>query len=300
MGDYLGFLPDIVRATVGIHSRISGRNPSVHILGQERMGTGAIVSSDGYIVTVNYIVIGAKQITVCLYDRRHFEACILHQDYCSGLAVVKIPCTGLPTVRLGNSDDLSKGDKTLIVASTSRHERRATQGFITALRRFDAYWEYMLDRAIITTAVNPGFGGGLLVTNLGLMVGTVSLNLNTLSEMSLAIPIGCYLGIKEAAKAGSSSTRPARAWLGVFTEDTESGVMVVETVPNGPAARAELLPKDVILAVNGREISGRREFYEEMWKCPAGNELSLTLLRGDNFNTVLCPTMDRADFYDVV
>jgi len=300
MGDYLGFLPRIVRATVAIEARISEANPSVHILGKERMGTGAIVSPDGLILTVNYIVLGAKEISVSLYDQRRFPARIVHQDYEAGLAVIQIPCTRLPTVPLGNSDDLSEGEKTLIVASISKHERRATQGFITALRRFDAYWEYMLDRAVFATTVNPGFGGGPLLTNRGLMVGTVSLNLNTLREMTLAIPISLYHRIREDALTGRPKRRPLRPWLGVYTEDTDNRVTVVQTVPNGPAHRSDLRAKDVIVEVNGRGVSTRREFYEEMWKYAAGDELTLTLLRGEDFTIVQTPTMDRAEFYGTV
>jgi S1-C subfamily serine protease len=300
MGDYLGFLPRIVRATVSIETRISEANPSVHILGKERMGTGAVVRPDGHILTVNYIVLGAKEISVSLYDRRQFPARIVHQDYETGLAIIRIPCTRLPTVPLGDSDDLSKGQKTLIVASLSKHERRATQGFITALRRFDAYWEYMLARGIFTTAVNPGFGGGLLLTNRGLMVGTVSLNLNTLREMTLAIPINHYHQIREEALVARPTRRPPRPWLGVYTEDTDNRVTVVQTVPRGPAHRSNLQAKDVIVEVNGRGVSTRCEFYEEMWKCAAGDELTLTLLRGEDFTIVRTPTMDRAEFYGTV
>ena len=297
MGDYLGFLPPIVRATASINARISERNPSAQILGKERMGTGAVVSPDGHILTVNYIVLGAKEITVSLYDRRQFPARIVYQDYNTGLAVIQIACSKLPTVPLGNSDDLRQSDKTLIVASVSKHERRATQGFITALRRFDAYWEYMLDRAIITTTVNPGFGGGPLLTNRGQMVGTVSLNLNTLREMTLAIPINFYHQVREEALGGSHKRRRPRPWLGVYTENVENAVVVVQTVPRGPANRADLRAKDIIVEVNGREVSTRHEFYEEIWKCSAGDELTLTLLRGEDLTVVRAATMDRAEFY---
>ena len=300
MGDYLAFLSGIVRATVTIHARISEANPSVQILGKERMGTGAIVSSDGHILTVNYIVIGARETLVTLYDGRQFAARVLYQDYEAGLAVLHIPCTKLPAVPLGDTDSLREGDKTLIVGSISKHERRASQGFITALRPYDAYWEYMLDRAIITTAVNPGLGGGPLLTNRGQVVGTVSLNLNTLREMTLAIPIDLFQQTREEALAGRPRSRPGRGWLGVYTEDIQNRPTVVQTVPNGPAHLSDLRPRDVIIGVNGREVRSRRDFYREIWKFNAGDELTITLLRGKNFATVRARSMDRAEFYGVV
>jgi len=135
------------------------------------------------------------------------------------------------------------------------------------------------------------------LTNLGLMVGTISLNLNTLREMTLAIPINLYHEIKEEALAGRPRSRPPRPWLGIYTEEADNAVVVVQTVPDGPANRAGVRARDVIMAVDGREVSTRREFYQQMWKRAAGDELCLTVLREKDLATIRATAMDRAEFY---
>ncbi len=298
MNDYLKFLEYVVPAVVSIHSVTPQRHPSARILGTERTGSGAVIDADGHILTVGYIVMGAHTIEITLPDHQQYPATLLFQDFESGMAVLQTPARDLPTVPLGRSTSLKEGDKVIIVAATDQAQRMASPGFISALRPFDAYWEYMLDRAILTTAMNPGFGGGPLLDALGQMIGVLSLNLNSPKEMSLAIPIDLFHGIKDSVFAFRQvAGRRARPWIGMYTEPVDGGVAVIGLIPGGPASRVGIEVKDIILEVDHAEVSSRRELYEAMWKRQAGDELTLTLQRGEDIREVRVTSIDRAEFY---
>jgi S1-C subfamily serine protease len=298
VNDYLKFLEYVVPAVVSIRSVTPQRHPSARLLGTERMGSGAIIDEEGHILTVGYVVMGARTIEVTLPDQQQYPATLVCQDFVSGIAVLQVSARDLPTVPLGRSASLHEGDKVIIVAATDQAQRMASPGFISALRPFDAYWEYMLDTAILTTAMNPGFGGGPLLDGLGQMIGVLSLNLNSAKEMSLAIPIDLFHQVKESIFAfGEVTGRRPRPWVGIYTEPVEGGVAVIGLIPNGPASRAGIEVKDVILELDSVEVSGRRELYEAMWRRYAGDELTFTVQRGEEVHEIRVRSMDRAEYY---
>jgi S1-C subfamily serine protease len=298
VNDHLKFLEHVVPAVVSIRSVTPQRHPSARILGTERTGSGAIIDTEGHILTVGYVVMGARTIEITLPDQQQYPATLLFQDFESGMAILQTPARNLPTLPLGRSTALQEGDHVIIVAATDQTQRMASPGFISALRPFDAYWEYMLDQAILTTAMNPGFGGGPLLDNFGQMIGVLSLNLNSPKEMSLAIPIDLFHTIRDSVFTfGQVAGRRARPWVGIYTEAVEGGVAVIGLIPNGPASRAGIEAKDIILEVDHVEVAGRRELYEALWKKRAGDELTLTIQRGEDMHEVRLAGIDRAEFY---
>ena len=200
-----------------IHTEIPASHPSTAILGDERMGTGTIVDPAGLILTVNYVVMGGRSIEVMLERGRIQKAEIVAQDFDVGLALLRVKRQGLPAARLASSETLALGTPVFATAAMAPRERRVAGGLVTQLGEFEAYWEYMLERGVISTAPNPGFGGGPLFTLAGTMVGVVSLNLNEITRSSLAIPIECFASYRdELLRHGRVVSRPQRAWLGVF------------------------------------------------------------------------------------
>jgi S1-C subfamily serine protease len=298
VNDHLKFLEDVVPAIVSIRSVTPQRHPSARILGTERTGSGAVIDAEGHILTVGYVVMGARTIEVTLPDQRQYPATLLFQDFESGMAILQTPARDLPTLSLGRSATLAEGDNVIIVAATDQTQRMASPGFISALRPFDAYWEYMLDRAILTTAMNPGFGGGPLLDAFGQMIGVLSLNLNSPKEMSLAIPIDLFHSIRDSVFTfGQVVGRRPRPWIGIYTEAVESGVAVIGLIPNSPASRAGVEVKDLILEVDHVEITARRELYERLWKRRAGDEVVLTIQRSEEMHDIRLTGIDRAEFY---
>lgn len=294
----LDLIQDVLPGTVALAVRVREGHRSVPILGEERMGSGGVVDPRGYILTVNYLVLGAGEITVGLTDGRTAAAGVAAQDYDSGLALLRVEGTALPALRMGSSVDLTLGDSVFAVGSTGRAERRGSGGLVTYLGEFDAEWEYMLDRAIVSTAENPGYGGGPLFDNRGLMVGIVSLTLEGIGQASLAIPVEAYrLHRLELLEHGGIVSRPHRAWLGCYVQSGEGEVLISGLVPGGPAEVGGLKPGDRIREVGFCSVSGRRDFYEELWKYRAGERVTLTVRREDERLKVALPSGEREAFF---
>lgn len=294
----LDLIQEVLPGTVALAVRVREGHRSIPILGEERMGSGGVVDPRGYILTVNYLVLGAGEITVGLTDGRTAAASVAAQDYDSGLALLRVEGAGLQALRMGSSVDLTLGDPVFAVGSTGRAERRGSGGLVTYLGEFDAEWEYMLDRAIVSTAENPGYGGGPLFDNRGLMVGIVSLTLEGIGQASLAIPVEAYrLHRLEFLEHGGIVGRPHRAWLGCYVQSDEGEVLISGLVPGGPAEVGGLKPGDRIREVGFCTVSGRRDFYEELWKCRAGERVTLTVRREDERLKVTLRSGEREAFF---
>ena len=281
-----------------IHTEIPAAHPSTAILGDERMGTGTVIDPAGLILTVNYVVMGGRSIEVMLERGRVQRAEIVAQDFDVGLALLRVKRQGLPPARLASSETLARGTPVFATAAMAPRERRVAGGLVTHLGEYEAYWEYMLDRGIISTAPNPGFGGGPLFTLTGAMVGVVSLNLNEITRSSLAIPIECFESHKdEMLRYGRVVSRPQRAWLGVFAHPLDEGVVVAGLVPNGPGARSGVQEGDVIVGLDSREVPTLKDLYLTLWRHAPGEKISIEVLRDNELRVVNVVGGDRAEFY---
>ena len=299
MDALVGLVKGIIPATVHIHARIRPGHSSIPALGKERMGSGAVIDQGGYILTVNYVVLGAEAVTVACPDGRRFGGEVAGRDFESGLAVLRVPpVKGLPTLKLGSSIDLVLGQPIFIVASVGAVERRVSNGLVSYIGEFDAPWEYALEKAIMVTAPNPGFGGGSLFNLSGQIVGVVSLNLSEIAKPTMAIPVELYqLHRLELLEFGTVVSRPRRAWIGFYVETTEQGVMISGLVPGGPAEASDLKVGDVILAVGSVSVGSRRDLYEELWKRKAGEVVRFRILRDGALMTLQVISGDREAFY---
>jgi S1-C subfamily serine protease len=288
----------LLASVVHIHAEVPSSHPSTRILGDERMGTGTVVDPAGLILTVNYVVMGAETLQVTLGRGRALRAEIVAQDFEIGLALLRVKRQGLQAVPIGDSETLTRGEPVFAIGSTGPRERRVAGGLVTHLGEFEGYWEYLLERGIVSSAANPGFGGGPLFTLSGQMMGVVSLNLNEIARCSLAIPGEYYRrNQQEFMRFGRVVSRPPRAWLGVFAHVLEEGVVVAGLVPNGPGARSGIQEGDVIVSLDAQEIPTRKELYLSLWKHAPGEKVTLEVMRDNEVRRLSVTGGDRADFY---
>ena len=291
-------LEQTLPATVHLQVTVSDAHPSVAVLGTERAGSGAFVDHDGLIVTANYIVLGGHEVRVTLFDGRELPGEVVAQDFASGIALVQVVGDEFPALPVGGEPGLAVGDEVFIVASVGDAGRRASAGGVTSLAAFDANWEYTLDRAIFSTAMNPGLGGGPLLDRRGRMVGVVSLNLNEIGRFSLAIPIEHYREHRdELIRFGRRTTRPSRAWLGLYCYTLRGHVVIAGLLPGGPAEAAGLAQGDIVLAVDDRKVQTRREFYERLWAHRAGEDVVLQVFRDEHVRSFEVATGDVEEFF---
>lgn len=288
----------VLPSVVYIHAEVSSAHPSTHILGDERMGSGTVVDRDGLILTVNYVVMGGEKIEVTLGRGRAQRAEIVAQDFDIGLALLKVKRQSLPAVQMVSSENLERGTPVFALGSMGPRDRRVAGGMVTSLGEFEAHWEYLLDRAIVSSAANPGFGGGALFTLQGQMVGVVSLNLSEIARNSLAIPTECYQrNRQELLRYGRVVSRPQRAWIGVFAHSLEEGILVEGVVPDGPGARSGVQEGDVILSLDSQEVPTRKDLYLSLWRHGPGEKIALEVLRDNELRVVHVVGGNRAEFY---
>jgi len=282
-------LGKVLPATVHIQADIPKAHPSASILGAERMGSGTIVDPDGLILTVNYVVLGASRARVTLLDQRAYVADVVKHDFVSGLALLRIAESGLPALPLRSSTELALGEEVFIVASVGEGGVRVSSGAVSYLGPFDANWEYVLDRAVMTTAMNPGLGGGPLLDSVGRVVGVVSLNLNEIGRFALAVPSEHYSDARDAFLAGGQAALGTRAWLGVFCQVMKNHVVIAGLLPGGPGDQAGLKAGDVILAVDDHDVGDRASLYRRVWLRRPGEPVQLKIFRGREVQLVTVP-----------
>jgi S1-C subfamily serine protease len=295
------FARHLLGAVVNLHALVPKAHPSSRILGNERMGSGVVVDPSGLVLTVNYVVMGAQTVDVGFLKGRRVKAEVVAQDFEVGLALVRVKRQGLTAVPLAGGADLSCGEAVIAVASTGPQERRLSGGLVTYLGEFEAYWEYLLERGIVSSAQNPGFGGGGLFSMTGALLGIVSLNLNEIIRCSLAIPVDNYSEhASELLRYGRVVSRPKRAWLGVFAHAVDEGVVVAGIVPEGPGDRGGLQEGDVIVSLNAEEVPSRKELYLSLWRHGPGEKLTLEVMRDKRLRRLEITTGDRAEFFKQV
>lgn len=288
----------LLETVVSLHTTVPRDHPSAKILGEERMGSGVIVDEAGLILTVNYVVMGAQTVQVSFLKGRRQRAEVVAQDFETGLALVRVKRQGLRPARLAPPDAIERGAAVVAVGSTGGQERRAGSGHVTYLGEFEAYWEYLLDRGIVSSAANPGYGGGGLFDVSGRLLGILYLNLNEIARSSLAIPVDTFQAHEqELVRYGRVVSRPPRAWLGVFAHALEEGVIVAGVVPGGPGERAGLREGDVIVSFDAQEIASRRDLYMTLWRHEPGERLAIEVMRDNKVCRFEVTGGDRAEFF---
>ncbi|MFQ5849403.1 MAG: S1C family serine protease [Candidatus Binatia bacterium] len=298
MNGSLRLIHAILPTTVDLRVTIPEGHPSTRNLGPERMGSGTLVAPEGYILTVNYVVLGADSITVTLSDGEQFRGELVAQDFETGLALVKIPGRDFPFMRPAPREDLSPGQAGFIAASSGDKGRRVSGGYVTSLESYDGQWEYLLEKAIRFTAFNPGFGGGTLVDFSGRMMGVVSLNLNEIAKFSLAIPIEYYVQHDQELKQyGRIRSRPPRPWLGFYPQPLAGHIVIAGVTPGGPAEKSGMQEGDIIIGVEEKQVQSRPELYREIWKKRPGERISFRILREEESVNLEVISGDRWDFY---
>ena len=293
------FVKSLLPSIVNIHATVPRQHPSTRILGDERMGSGLVVDS-GLVLTVNYVVMGASVIDVAPIKGRRTRAEVVAQDFEVGLALLRVKRQGLTPAPLGAARAPERGDPVVAIASSGVQEVRVGGGLVTYLGEFEEYWEYLLDRGIVSSAPNPGFGGGGLFSMSGRAIGVLYLNLNGIARNSLAIPVDCYREhADELLRYGRVVSRPRRAWLGVFAHALEEGVLVAGIVPGGPGDKGGLKEGDLIVSLNAQEVPSRRELYMSLWRHEPGERLTLEVMRDNAVRRLEVTGGDRAEFFKI-
>jgi S1-C subfamily serine protease len=295
--DSLVSIPRAAAASlVFLRTEIPRRHPSAAVLGEARMGAGVAVAPDR-VLTAHYLVLGASKAEVTGVDGRPRTVARISLDHESGLALLALEGEALRPAVLA-SDPVAPGLPVFLLTCSGEQERRGACGHVSMVGPFEAFWEYMLDAAIMTTALNPGLAGGPLYDADARVIGIVSLGLAAVGRYSLAIPITLFLS-RRGILEGETERDPSagRAWVGFYPQGHDGGVAITGIVPGGPAEKAGLMRGDLILSVDGVPVSSLRELYRAMWRKGPGDSLGMQVLRESAIHVVEVVAGDRYDFY---
>jgi serine protease DegQ len=254
------------------------------------LGSGVIVSSEGYILTNQHVVDGADQIEIALADGRRTNAKVVGVDPETDLAVLKIGMTNLPTITLGRIDEARVGDVVLAIGNPFGVGQTVTMGIISALGR-NHLGINTFENFIQTDApINPGNSGGALVDARGNLLG-INTAIYSRSGGSLgigfAIPVSTARSVLESIITTGSVTR---GWIGVEPQDVtpaiaesfglqQKGTIVAGVLQGGPADKAGIKPGDVLLDVNGQEITDTTRLLNVIAQIKPGTDAKIRLMR---------------------
>lgn len=271
---------------------------------EEILGSGVIISPDGYILTANHVVAGSQETKIAITgSKKEYTAKIIGTDPDTDVALLKIDATGLPAITLGDSDQLEVGDIVLAIGnpfdiSQAGETPTVTMGIVSALGRNGLGFNRQENFIQTDAAINPGNSGGALVDADGRLIG-----LNTAIETSsqgsegigFAVPINLARHVAEHLINGGKF---ARGYLGVGPEDitpglaqsfnlsSESGALVGDVSPGSPAEKAGLQSGDVITEFNGQKIASANDLFLAVGNCSAGDAATVKFIRDGNEKTV--------------
>ncbi|MGH7332841.1 MAG: S1C family serine protease [Candidatus Rokuibacteriota bacterium] len=293
------FVRRVQSAIVGLRVRVDEGSPSAATLGTQRFASGVIFDPRGFVLTVSYVLLDAVSIQARTRDDRVVAGRLVGIDFDTGLGVVKLDTDeSWPVATLGQSRDIVQGAPTGTVGVDEDGTLVWVASAVQGIRRFSAFWEYMLDRAFMVAPGSPSWGGSAVVDARGEVVGIASLRLGQPPHVNLAIPLEKFLPIKdELITLGRVASRPARPWLGLYTVDDQGGPLIDGFSPVGPARGAALQKGDRIIGVNGVRVRAQAEFYEQLWRANAGDVVALSILRGEAVRIVPVRSVDRHQLF---
>jgi serine protease Do len=264
---------------------------------EHALGSGVIVSGDGYIVTNNHVVSKATQIEVLLSDKRTFKGKVMGADPQTDIAVIKIDAKNLPVVPFGDSDQMKVGDTVMAFGNPFGQYFTVTRGSVSALGRSLSDPDKFEDFIQTDAAINPGNSGGALVNVRGQVIG---INTAIVSGNSGPGGEGSFIGIGFAIPSNTAkhvmedlikTGKVSRGYLGVsitsldediakqFKVPDTSGALVQDVSPGGPADKVGIKNGDVIRKLDGRTIQGSGQLTATVTNMNPGTEVTLDILR---------------------
>lgn len=264
------------------------RNPEQQKRVQSALGSGVIVSAEGYLLTNNHVIDGADEILVLLHDGRRASATFIGNDPESDLAVLKIELDNLTPIQIGNPASLRVGDVVLAIGNPFGVGQTVTQGIVSALSRYglgiSTYENYIQTDA----AINPGNSGGALIDSSGKLLGINAAIIFDTVGIGFAVPADDAMdSLNDIIKYG----RVVRGWLGLTVErltpamvrdlhlGNVAGVLVTETPANDPAYLAGIRPGDVLTHIDGQPIGTERQGLNEVADLDPGTKVTVRVMR---------------------
>ncbi|WP_334186667.1 Do family serine endopeptidase [Noviherbaspirillum sp.] len=265
---------------------------------QFSLGSGVVVSPEGYVLTNNHVVETADEIEVAFADGRKAVAKLVGTDPETDLAVIKINMKDLPAITLGNVDQAMVGDVVLAIGNPFGVGQTVTMGIISALGRSHLGINTFENFIQTDAAINPGNSGGALIDTNGNLLG---INTAIYSRSGGSLGIGFAIPVttvKDVMESIIATGQKVRGWIGVEPQDItpelaesfgltrKSGAIIAGVLKGGPADKAGMRPGDILLAVEGKAINDTTEMLNIIAQLKPGNKAKMTVLRRNQESNV--------------
>lgn len=295
-------------AVVGVQVTAAEGARSAETLGRQRTGSGVVIGADGLVLTIGYLMLEAQQIEIITQDNKILPASPVAYDLATGFGLLRplLPLRGVAPVPLGSLQDLRPGEPLMAAtgATADGEESDISMTRLVGKRAFSGSWEYHIDIALFTsppvTAGSGNHSGAPLFNHKGELIGIGSLLVMHASGENQPLPGNMFVPVDllkpilaELQQSGSS--RPSRRpWLGVTSSDQGGQVQIMRVSEGSPAESAGLQAGEVVLAVDGMEVTTLEAFYKKLWARAAPDApVRLTVRHGDEVRTLVLTPQDR-------
>ncbi len=290
-----------LRSVVLVHSEVPEEAFTASFLGTERIGHGTVISPDGLVLTIGYLITEAQSVWLTTNEGTVVAGHALAYDQASGFGLI-LPLGRLdvPHLQRGSSSAADVDDDVVVIAHGGIEHSLAAK--IIARREYAGYWEYLLEDAIYTSPPHPQWGGAALVAQDGRLIGVGSLILQeavagNAFDANMFVPIDLLEPIFDDMLKLGRPAGPPRPWLGMYTNALQGQLIVNGLTQGGPAHRAGVRVGDVVLEVAGQPVTELGELFRKVWSLgPAGSDIPMTLARGRSTSQVHVRSADRNDF----
>ena len=300
--DYDFDLDEALSAVVGLRSIVPADAFTAETLGTERLGHGVIISKQGLILTIGYLVTEAETIWIRLADGRVVQGHVLGYDQETGFGLVQaLARMDVPWLPMGDSAATPIGADVVIGGTGGRTNSVAAN--IVAKQEFAGYWEYLLDQALFTAPSHPHWGGTAVIGPSGQLLGIGSLQVQQVDregqsiDINMVVPINLLKPILHDLSTLGRPAKPPRPWLGLYATEISNRIAVAGVAGKGPAKTADLRTGDIIIDVAGDPVRNLAGFFRRIWSLgPAGVEVPITINRKGRLMDISVTSADRRHF----
>ena len=294
-------LEQALDAVVLVRSEIPEDAFTAPILGTERAGNGVVISENGMVLTIGYLITEASVIWLATNKGTVVGGYPMAYDQATGFGLIQpLGKLGVKPIERGSASSIRVGENVVVAGHGGRaHALKAT---VFAKREFAGYWEYVLDEALFTAPAHPQWGGSALIGADGKLLGIGSLLVQEKIDAgtiqgNMIVPIDLLAPILDDMTKTGRANRAPHPWLGLYATEAGERLVVAGLAPDGPAERAGVRIGDAVLAVGGEKPKSLANLWRKVWAHGApGAAVALKLARSGKTMEVSLTSADRADF----
>ena len=291
----------LLQALVGIEVEIPSNARTAPGLGTHREGNGVVISEDGLVLTIGYLILEAASVDITLQNGREVAAEVVAYDHDSGFGLVcATQALNVDPMRLGDSATALVNEPALVATRNGISDALGVR--VVSRRVFSGSWEYMIEDAIFTSPPHRQFAGAALIGAEGTLIGVGSLFVGDTGSQdqpgNMFVPINEIKPILQELVDNGRRTAAARPWLGLYPESLHGFVFISRVAEDGPAKGAGVRAGDLVVEVDGVGVGDVEDFYRSIWAAgDAGTTIDLTLLsRGGQMREIPINSIDRREW----